>query len=127
MGTTFLKAIVICLLSQRVIPLEGSMNAVTLEESSHVKETPTKTIIKPKYFDTPEDKATRHSSRLQQGTNMESAMKTPSFVSGYVEGQPIYTTVRVVPQEIVAGIEEEIAIQERKEYRKQTSEMTLLE
>jgi len=61
MGTTFLKAIVICLLSRRV-PL-GSMKAVTLEDSSQVKETPKKTIIKPKYFDTP-DKPKRQSARL---------------------------------------------------------------
>jgi hypothetical protein len=33
----------------------------------------------------------------------------------------------VVPQEIVARIEAEIAEQEKKEYLKQTSEMTLVE
>jgi hypothetical protein len=114
MGTTFLKAIVICLLSRRV-PL-GSMKAVTLEDSSQVKETPKKTIIKPKYFDTP-DKPKRQSARLQKGTKLESGKKIPSFVSGYVQGQPIYTNVRVVPQELVAGIEDEIAKQEKKEYQ----------
>jgi hypothetical protein len=31
-----------------------------------------------------------------------------------------------VPQEIVAGIEDEIDIQEKKEYQKQTSEMIYL-
>jgi hypothetical protein len=123
MGTTFLKAIVICLLSRRV-SLEESMKAVTLEESTQVKETPRKTIIKPKYFDTP-DKPKR--ARLQKASNLEFGKKIPSFVSGYVEGQPIYSLVRVVPQEIVAGIEDEIAIQEKKEYQKQTSEMTLFE
>ena len=100
MGTTFLKAIVICLLSRRV-SLEGSMKSVTLEESSQVKETPKKTIIKPKYFDTP-DKPKRQSARLQKGTKLQSGKKIPSFVSGYAEGQPIYTMVRVVPQELVA-------------------------
>ena len=84
------------------------MKAVTLEESTQVKETPRKTIIKPKYFDTP-DKPKKQSARLQKASNLEFGKKIPSFVSGYVEGQPIYTIVRVVPQEIVAGIENEFA------------------
>jgi hypothetical protein len=33
----------------------------------------------------------------------------------------------VVSQEVVARIEDEIAVQEKKEYGKQTSEMTLVE
>ena len=102
------------------------MKSVTLEESSQVKETPKKTIIKPKYFDTP-DKPKRQSDRLQKATKLESGKKIPSFVSGYVEGQPIYTLVRVVPQDTVAGIEDTIAEQERREYQKQTSELTLIE
>jgi hypothetical protein len=65
MGTTFLKAIVICLLSQRV-SLEGPMKAVALE-SSQVKETPKRAIIKPKYFDTP-DEPKRQSPSLQKAT-----------------------------------------------------------
>ncbi|KAI8896739.1 hypothetical protein BC833DRAFT_527887 [Globomyces pollinis-pini] len=125
MGTKFLKAIVICLLSRQV-SLEGSMKAATLEESSQVKETPKKTIIKPKYFDTP-DKHKRQSARLQKGTKLQSGKKIPSFVSGYAEGQPIYTMIRVVPQELVAVIEDEIAKQEKKEFQKQTSEMTLIQ
>ena len=125
MGTTFLKAIVICLLSRRVT-LEESMKAFNLKEASQVKETPRKTIIKPKYFDTP-DNPKRQSARLQKGTKLELGRKIPSFVSGYAEGQPIYTMIRVVPQELVAGIEDEIAKQEKNEYQKQTSEMTLFE
>ena len=38
----------------------------------------------------------------------------------------IYTAVRVVPQDIVARIEDEISIQEKKEYQKQESEVALL-
>ena len=86
------------------------MKAVTLEESK-VKETPKKTIIKPKYFNTP-DKPTRQSARLKKGNNLDLGKKIPSFLSGYVEGQPIYSLVRVVPQDIVAGIKDEIAILE---------------
>jgi hypothetical protein len=119
MGTTFLKAIVICLLSRRVSLVE-SMKAVTLEEASQVKDTPQKTIIKPRYFDTPE-KPTRQSSRLQ-------GRPRPKYVSGYDDkGQPIYYLVRVVPPEVVARIEDNITLQEKKEYQKQTSEMTLIE
>ncbi|KAH9269693.1 hypothetical protein BASA83_008165 [Batrachochytrium salamandrivorans] len=117
MGTTFLKAITICLLSRR-FSLEESMKTVTLDESaSQINETPEKTVIKPKDFDTPEE-PTIQSTRLQTSSRLESGKKTPSFVSGYANGQPIYTTVRVVPQDIVARIEDEIAIQERKEYQK---------
>ncbi|KAH6583368.1 hypothetical protein BASA60_001492 [Batrachochytrium salamandrivorans] len=117
MGTTFLKAITICLLSRR-FSLEESMKTVTLDESaSQINETPEKTVIKPKDFDTPEE-PTIQSTRLQTSSGLESGKKTPSFVSGYANGQPIYTTVRVVPQDIVARIEDEIAIQERKEYQK---------
>ena len=125
MGTTFLKAIVICLLSQRVC-LEESVIAVTLAESSQAKETPEKTTIKPKYFESPE-KPTRHSAREKKETYFECGKKIPSFVSGYVEGRPIYTTIRVIPQEIVTGIEDEINMQEKKEYQKQNSEVTLFE
>jgi hypothetical protein len=41
-GTTFLKVIVICLLSRRV-SLDESMKSITLQESSQVKGTPQKT------------------------------------------------------------------------------------
>jgi hypothetical protein len=119
MGTTFLKAIVICLLSRRV-SLEDSMKAVTLKELSQIKDTPQKIIIKPKYFDTPE-KPKRQSARLRERPK-------PSYVSGYDElGHPIYTLIRVVPPEVVARIEDEITVQEKKEHEKQTSQMTLVE
>jgi hypothetical protein len=119
MGTTFLKAIVICLLSRRV-SLHESMKSITLQESSRVKDTPRKTIIKPKYFDTPE-KPVRMSSRLL-------GQPKPSYVSGYdAKGQPIYSLVRVVPQEVVTRIEDEIAVQEKNGHQKPTSEMTLCE
>ncbi|KAH6584277.1 hypothetical protein BASA61_007555 [Batrachochytrium salamandrivorans] len=126
MGTTFLKAIVICLLSRR-FSLEESMKTATLDESAfQINETSEKTVIKPKDFDTLE-KSTIQSTRLQQAARLESGKNTPSFVSGYANGQPVYTTVRVVPQDIVAGIEDEIALQEKEEYKQQSSEITLFE
>jgi hypothetical protein len=119
MGKTFLKAIVICLLSRRV-SVEESKKSITLQESSRIKETPRKTIIKQTYFNTPE-KPKRQSARLR-------GKPKPSYVSGYDDkGQPIYTYIRVVPQEVVARIEDEITVQEKKEYEKQTSAVTLVE
>ncbi|KAH9265487.1 hypothetical protein BASA83_011082 [Batrachochytrium salamandrivorans] len=98
--------------------LEESMKTATLDESvPQINETPEKTVIKPRIL-IHQISPTIQSARLQQAARLESGKKTPSFVSGYANGQPIYTTVRVVPQDIVAGIEDEIAIQERKEYQK---------
>ncbi|KAJ2987482.1 hypothetical protein HDV02_006113, partial [Globomyces sp. JEL0801] len=119
MGRDFLKAIVICLLSQRV-SLDDAMKSITLQESSQVKDTPQKTMIKPKFFDTPE-KPVRTSGRLL-------GQPKPSYLSGYDDkGQPIYSLVRVVPPEMVARIEEEIALQEKNGFQKQISETTLCE
>ena len=56
----------------------------------------------------------------QKASNLEFGKKIPLFVSGYVEGQPNYSLVRVMPQEIVTEIENEIVSQEKKEYQKQT-------
>ena len=125
MGTTFLKAIVICLLSKRGSLVE-SMKAVPIEESSQVMETPKKAILKPKYFDTSE-KPQRHSARLQKSSGSNYGKKQPSFVSGYIDGQPLYSTVRVLPQEVVSRIEDEITLKEKTEFKQQASEMTLFE
>jgi hypothetical protein len=54
----------------------------------------------------------RKSARLQKAIKTGTGKKIPSFVSDYVQGQPIYIQIRVVPQEIVAGIEDKIAEQE---------------
>jgi hypothetical protein len=107
MGTTFLKAIVIFLLSTRGSS-DKTMNAFLLGESSQVKETPGKCIVKAKHFDTPE-KPRRKSPRLQKLSALESEKTLPSFFSGYVDGEPVYKVIRVVPQEVVVTIEEEIA------------------
>jgi hypothetical protein len=123
MGTTFLKAIVVCLLSKRDSLVE-SMKAVSIEESSQVMETPKKTIIKPKYFDTSE-KPQRQSARLQKSSGSNYGKKQPSFVSGYIDGLPLYSTVRVLAQEVVSRIEDEITLQEKAEFKQQASEVTL--
>ena len=125
MGTTFLKAIVICLLSNRD-SLDEAMKSITLQESSQIKETPRKTRTKPKYFDTTDEPAQPGQTKRQSARLL--GKPKPTYVSGYDDkGQPIYSLVRVVSQEVVAKIEDEIAVQEKKEYGKQTSEMTLVE
>jgi len=63
MGTTFLKAIVVCLLSKRTY-----------------------------------------------------RKKQPSFVSGFIDGIPLYTTVRVLSEEDVLIIEDKITLQEKAEF-----------
>jgi len=106
MGTTFLKAIVICLLARRG-SLEESMKSITLQESSRVIHTPKKTTIDPKHLSDSAEKPVRMSARL-----LEQAK--PSYVSGYDEkGQPVYSLVRLVSRDIVARIEDEIAVQEK--------------
>jgi hypothetical protein len=77
MGTTFLKAIVICLLSTRG-STKGAVDTAILEESTQFKDP---------------DKPKRTSAGLQKRTKQEFGKKIPSFVSGYVDGQPIYTTI----------------------------------
>ena len=54
MRTTFLKTIVIFLLSRRV-SLDETMKFIIFEEISPVKDAPKEPIIKPKYLDTPEN------------------------------------------------------------------------
>jgi hypothetical protein len=125
MGTTFLKTIVICLLSRKE-PLVGAMKTISIQEASQVMETPKKTIIKEKYFDTSK-KPQRQSARLQKASESNYGKKQPSFVSGYIDGQPLYTVVRVLPQEIVSRIEDEITLQEKMEFQQKASEMTLFE
>jgi hypothetical protein len=118
MGTTFLKAIVICLLSQKD-SLVGSLDVSPSEVlSQSMEETPKKTRNKRKYFDTPE-KQPRRSARLQKSSSPKNEKKQPSFVSGYVDGQPIYSVVRVLPRELVTRIENDIALQEQADFKRQ--------
>ncbi|KAJ3270184.1 hypothetical protein HDV01_000463 [Terramyces sp. JEL0728] len=63
---------------------------------------------KEKYFDTPDN------PKRQSAEKVESQKKIPSFVPGYANGQPIYTNIRIIPQEAIARIEDEIALQESR-------------
>jgi hypothetical protein len=68
------------------------MKAVFIKESSQVMETPV-------------EKSQRQSERLSESNY---GKKQPSFISGYIDGEPLYATVRVLPQEVVSRIEDEI-------------------
>ena len=122
MGKTFLKAIVICLLSKR-ISIKKSLSVSAIAESSTVP-TPQKIkITKRKYKESPE-KSKRKSSRI---ANQKHGKKVPTFISGYQDGVPIYSVVRVIPSDIVSIIENEISMKEKIEFSKQSSETTLVE
>jgi hypothetical protein len=47
------------------------------------------------------------------------------IVSGYVDGHPVYSLVRVLHQEFVLKIEDEIALKVKGELKPQSSETTL--
>jgi hypothetical protein len=125
MGSEFIKAIVICLLSKRLsIAAEDSKNKAA--QSSTTTVTPQKKIIKPKFFDSPNNKPQPKRSRASNSKSKEnSGKKAPCFISGYSDGQPIYSIVRVVPDTVVAEIEMEILKQEQIELLKQKSDSTL--
>jgi hypothetical protein len=123
MGTTFLKAIVICLLSRRA-HLDEIQKEVTHESIAAI-ETPEKQIISSKLFDTI-TKPRRKSARLQEAEKKKSASVAPTFISGYDNGQPIYSPVRIVPLEVVAQIEKDMDLQ-KKGYQEQISQITLVE
>jgi hypothetical protein len=119
MGTTFLKAIVICLLSRKP-NLNPPLMEDTVQETVHVHSSPTKaTPVPPGSSQKPPK---RRSIRREI---VASSVPTPSFISGHVNGQPVYSAIRIVPPEMVATIEEEITKQERKGYKRQESESTL--
>ena len=109
MGTTFLKAIVICLLSQRV-PLVQS------KESSQIAETPKNEEVKSEYLRSSK-KRQKLAAPLKKTPGPYNVKKEPSFVSGYIDGQPIYSEVRILTQEAVSRIEDEITLQEKAGFK----------
>ncbi|KAJ3413504.1 hypothetical protein HDV05_007887 [Chytridiales sp. JEL 0842] len=133
MGKSFLKALVICLLSKRSSVENWTTVANSVQELS---KTPQKTTVKEKYFDTTE-KPRRQSARLREALDdVIPSKKRPSFFSGYVDGQKVYAQVRVVAEDIVARIEGDIALEEKLERQREpismegqreTSSMTLFE
>ncbi|KAI8854353.1 hypothetical protein BC829DRAFT_380939 [Chytridium lagenaria] len=101
-GLDFLKVITICLLSQRGRePVSANTLAVTIAESSRLSGKSTKP---PKDF-TPHKPLPRTSDRTGGPQN---STTSPKFISGYdAAGEPVWTTVRIVPEEEVMGMETE--------------------
>jgi hypothetical protein len=122
MGTTFLKVITICLLSKRTWVNQESSS----KSASKILETPKSKTVRHRHFDTV-GKPPRRSLRLKKSSGSSSRMKQPSFVSGYVNEKPVYSTVRVLPQDVVLRIENEIALKEKANLKKQASEATLVD
>jgi hypothetical protein len=73
------------------------------------------TIIKQKHFNTPE-KPQRQSARLWHSSGTNYGNNQPSFVPGYVDGQPVYSIVRVLPQEFVFKLEDEMAWKKKENW-----------
>ena len=78
---------------------------------------------KPKYFDTIE-KPTRRSIKY---SGVDSGKKVPTFVPDYVDEEPLYSVIRVLHQEVVVRIEDEIAMKEKAVLVQQSSAATLFE
>ena len=123
MGTTFLKAIVICLLSKR--GYVESDEGISTKDSVPLMQTPEHQIIKQNLFETPQ-KPARLSDRLQKSYGSSHGRKTPKFISGYVDGKPVYSVVRVLSPELVARIEDEIALQEKASFQKSNHQLSIL-
>ncbi len=87
MGSEFIKAIVICLLSKRF-----GVEVVDSDSENRAAQSSTDTVK-------PQNSKSRENSEK----------RVPCFISGYSDGRPIYSTVRVVPDRVVAEIEMEIA------------------
>jgi hypothetical protein len=125
-GTTLLKAIVICLLSRRD-SLPESKKGKSVKEQFQVMKTPERAITKRKMWDSPEKQPRRKSARIQKSAGPSNEKKQASFISGYIDGKPVYKTVRVLSPEVVSIIEDEIILQEKAELNRQASDATLCE
>ena len=125
MGTTFLKAIVICLLSKRTLERKHPM-ATPGTEPAHALETPQKNKTKRRHFGSSE-KQQRRKSRKRARSGFPESEAVPRFISGYADGEPIYSTVRVYSEKEVSEMEMNIAAKEQMEKMAQASQVTLVD
>jgi hypothetical protein len=116
-GTTLLKAITICLLSKR------SGTLMTMAQSVPV---PT-----PRFKDTRVVHSEKKPKRARQDPGSEfpfTPPPPPAFKSGYENGQAVYTYIRVMPQDQVDMLGEEIQAEEKIQMAsRQESASTLVE
>ena len=75
-----------------------------------------------------EDLKKDESNRLKSGFSSSSfAQKVPTILSGDDNGVPVYSEVRVLDEQAVLELEDQIAMEEKMEYnQKQMSEATLI-
>jgi hypothetical protein len=119
MGHSFLKAIYICLVSKPASRFDESVRALV---------TPQRVVVHERHFDTVERVPYPSQSRPSvkggnaKQSNSKHFQQRPMFISGHDKGEPVYSTVRIVPDEIVQRIEEEISIAERREREEHLSD-----
>lgn len=94
MNEGFLCALVICLLAGKKFKKEKTREAVAV--------TPERVNVKPKYKDSGK-KGVRRSKRLMTGR-----VSQPEFISGYENGKPIYSEIRIMNKEDVEKIDFEL-------------------
>ena len=123
MGRSLLKAIVICML---LAPIPAPNNSTLFS-------TPKKTVVNKKFWSST-TKPTNTRITRSTSKSAELPSKRPKFVSGHTEsGNPIYTEVRVLSEEMVKQIEDLIVEEDTAEFVKartlgnQTSTSTLME
>jgi hypothetical protein len=110
MGTTLLKVVAICVLSSQ----EESQPQSSQGPKS--PRTPPRKVVKDRHWNTIR-KPLRKSPRLaEKQSNVSSAAKrTPTFISGYCEGKPVRSEIRVLSDDIVQAIESRIQTMEMEE------------
>ncbi len=105
-GRTFLKVIVICLLS-------GIRNSErTTDKVKSI--TPVKdSLVKKRYIETSERPRPTKKQKDEAGASTSDTHhvpKAPRFVAGFLNGQPVYQEIRIRSAEEVAEIEKEEAL-----------------
>jgi hypothetical protein len=110
-GLDFIKAITICLLSERKRPLSEirSLFQSRFSPPTRSSQVSDSGVDSPGFTQEPKTKKQRTTRSTQiQGQGVE-----PRFLSGcHAEGEPIYSCIRILPEETVAAIEEEIRQEE---------------
>jgi hypothetical protein len=95
MGTHFLQAIIICLLPKGEDAMVESMKSATIGgKSTQLSKSP---IIE------------RHNFEANEYPQRKSTPPKPSFISDYIDGQTIYTKIRVLSKEDLSSIQQEMA------------------
>ena len=98
MGTTFIKALSICILAKSQ---SSSSSATSVSSKCASVITPESTVVPERSWNSVE----KASSKKKVAKQVQK-IHFPSFISGYRDGMPIYSHVRIVPQMEVSQIEE---------------------